>query len=421
MVPVQATPFKRLVMALIAIFGGGFIVNVVPAALLMSLHLTRIAGPGAAAAFSLVAGLGGVCAIIANPLAGRISDRTTARFGRCRTWILIGGVTGTLVLFTMTFTTQVWQVVLVWCVVQTLINFQFAAANAAVADQIPADRRGSVSGLVGMIGAIAPVIGLGLVTLATGRPAVQWGIVAFSGMAGVIIGFLLLRDPRHTRPEDAPPLNLRELARAYWLSPRRHPAFAWAWLVRFLVTCTYASSAYMAFLLLDRFRMNEAQVSKTVLGLTLTAILFISVMAGVGGYLSDRFRRQKPFVMGGSILAAVGLAVIAFAATIPVLYVGMGILGFGFGIFLATDFALCIRMLPNAEDIGKDFAVLGIAGTLPASFVPLLAPVLLWLGGFHAFYLTIAALGLIGGLVVRRIPEIGQEGDSRFAQITVEA
>ena len=74
-------------------------------------------------------------------------------------------------------------------------------------------------------------------------------------------------------------------------------------------------------------------------------------------------------------------------------------------------------MLPDAENIGKDFAVLGIAGSLPASVVPLMAAPLIALGGYQAFYLTIAVLGLLGGLAVRRIPEIGQEGDPRFARI----
>ena len=415
--PAPATPYRRLLTALVAIFGGGFIVNVVPATLLLTLHLSTIAGKGAASAFSVVAGLGGLCAIIANPLAGRISDRTTARFGRRRTWIFTGGVTGCLVLMTMMFTTQVWQVALVWCCVQILMNFEFAAANASVADQIPADKRGSASGLVGMIGAIAPVIGLGAVSLATHSPALQWIIVALAGMTGAIIGVLIMRDPKHVRPEDEAPLSLRELAKAYWLSPKKHPAFAWAWAVRFLVTCTYASAAYLALMLLDRFGMDKDEVSKSVVALTVVNILFVSVLCGIGGVLSDKFKRQKPFVMGGSLIAAAGLVVLAFAQALPMVYVGVGVLGIGFGIFLATDFALCIRMLPDAENIGKDFAVLGIAGSLPASVVPLMAAPLIALGGYQAFYLTIAVLGVLGGLAVRRIPEIGQEGDPRFARI----
>lgn len=417
--PNPATPYRRLMLALIASFGGGFIVNVVPVTLLLTLHLSSIAGKGATSAFSLVVGLAGFCGLIANPIAGRISDRTTAAMGRRRIWILLGGVTGGLVLWTMAFTTQVWQVALVWCIVQVLIQFQFASANAIVADQVPVDRRGSTSGAVGMIAAIAPVIGLGMVSAVSGSKGLQWTIVAVAGILGAVISVMLLKDPQHVRREGAPALNLKELAGSFWLSPRRHPAFAWAWVVRFLVTCAYASAAYLAFLLIERFGMTEAEVSKTVVGLTVTNIAFVATCCGLDGWLSDRLKRQKPFVIGGGIVAALGLAIMAFASTIPMVYLGVSVLGLGYGFFLATDFALCIRMLPDPENIGKDFAVLGIAGSLPASFVPLMAPLLLALGGYTALYLGIATLGLLGVLAVLRIPEIGHEGDPRWAQITV--
>ena len=109
---------------------------------------------------------------------------------------------------------------------------------------------------------------------------------------------------------------------------------------------------------------------------------------------------------------------LAFAATLPAVFAATGLIGVGYGMFLATDFALCLRVLPDAESVGKDFAVLNMASALPASFVPFIAPALLWLGGYTAFYLMLAALGLVGAIAVLRIPEIGQEGDPRFAPIT---
>jgi len=109
---------------------------------------------------------------------------------------------------------------------------------------------------------------------------------------------------------------------------------------------------------------------------------------------------------------------LAFASTLTMVFVATAVIGVGFGMFLATDFALCLRVLPDAESVGKDFAVLNIAGALPASFVPFMAPALLALGGYTAFYIALAVLGVLGALACLRIPEIGQEGDPRFAPIT---
>ena len=412
------TPFGRLVGALIASYGGAFITQVVPPSLLLTLHLTRIAGPGAAAAFSLVVGLGGFFALIANPLGGRLSDRTAARFGRRRTWILTGGLGAGLVMFAMIWTTQVWQVAVVWCIVQTLVNFQFAAGAAAVVDQIPADKRGSTSGAIGFIAAGAPVLGLGAVSAAAGNLPLQWSIVGATASVGAIVAVVLLRDPQHVPEGPAARLGLVDLLRSFWLSPRRHPAFGWAWLVRFLITCTFASATYNAFLLMERFKYTARDVGPVVLQLTLVAIVPVAVGCFLFGWLSDRFRRQKPFVMGGGLVSAGGLVLLAFAATLPAVFAATGLIGVGYGMFLATDFALCLRVLPDAESVGKDFAVLNMASALPASFVPFIAPALLWLGGYTALYLMLAALGLVGAIAVLRIPEIGQEGDPRFAPIT---
>ncbi len=416
--PATPTPFGRLVGALIASYGGAFITQVVPPNLLLTLHLSQIAGAGAAAAFSLVVGLGGFFALIANPLGGRLSDRTVARFGRRRSWILTGGLGAGLVMFAMIWTTQVWQVAVVWCLVQTLVNFQFAAGAAAVVDQIPAEKRGATSGAIGFMAAGAPVLGLGAVSAASGNLPLQWNIVGAAASVGAVLAVLLLRDPQHVPEGGVPRLGLAELLKSFWLDPRRHPAFGWAWLVRFLITCMAASATYNAFLLMDRFKFAARDVGPVVLQLTLVTIVPVAIGCFLFGWLSDRMRRQKPFVIGGGLVAAAGLLLLAFASSLPAVFVATGLIGVGYGMFLATDFALCLRVLPNAESVGKDFAVLNMASALPASFVPFIAPALLSLGGYSAFYIMLAVLGLLGAIACVRIPEIGQEGDPRFAPIT---
>ncbi|MDF2443996.1 MAG: hypothetical protein JWR01_2199 [Subtercola sp.] len=413
-----ATPYRRLVGGLVSAYAGALVVQAVPTNLLLATHLSSIAGPGATAAFGLVSGLGGLATIIANPLGGRLSDRTTARLGRRRTWILTGGLGASLTILAMIFTTAVWQVVVVWCIVQLLVTFQLAAAAAVAPDQLPAPRRGSVSGLIGLISALAPVVGLAAVTLAAGTPALQWMILAGMGIVAAIVSVLLLRDPQHGTRGARRPLDLRELASSYWVNPRRHPAFGWAWLVRFLLTCTVASIAFNTFLLIDRFHMDNAEVNGTVLGLSLLAIVVLGVTTAVSGVLSDRLRRQKPFLIGGGLVAAGGLVIMAFAPAVATVFLGVGVIGLGYGAVISTDFALCIRVLPDPEAVGKDFAVLNIASSLPGSIVPFAAPLLIGVGGFPAFYFTLALLAVIGALLVLRLPEIGREGDPRWALIT---
>lgn len=416
-----ATPFKRLMGSMATSYAGAFIVSVVPVTLLLTVHLSAIAGAATASAFSLVTGVAALIALIVQPLTGRLSDRTTARFGKRRTWILTGGLVGSLLLLGMIATTEVWQVVVVWTLVSIFTQVQFAATGALLAEQVPAKRRGSLSGVLGSMAIVGPVLGLAAVSLFTSMLWLQWIVVAGSGVLLVAISVSLLHDPQQQRAADEPRISLRDLVRSFWLSPRRHPAFGWAWAVRFLVTCTGASTAYNALLLIDRFHYTPAEVATPVLELTLTYGGLIVVFSTIGGVLSDKLQRQKPFVMVAGVIAAAALVLVALAPTVSALFLATAVLGVGAGIFLSVDLALSVRMLPDPENVGKDIGVLSLASTLPGSVVPFVAPLFLLVGGYTALYIGLAVFGIVGAVLVTRLPELGHEGDRRWALITSEA
>jgi hypothetical protein len=48
--------------------------------------------------------------------------------------------------------------------------------------------------------------------------------------------------------------------------------------------------------------------------------------------------------------------------------------GIAFGLYMAVDLALVVDVLPDANQAGKDLGVLNIAGALPSSIAPAVAP-----------------------------------------------
>jgi MFS family permease len=413
-----ATPFRRVMAVMAMSYAGAFIVSAVPTTLLLTTHLLAIAGPAAATAFSIVTGVAGLLALIAQPLTGRFSDRTKARFGKRRSWILTGGLASSLIVVGMMFTTQVWQVVVVWGLVTIFVNVQFAATGALLAEQVPAHRRGSMSGVLGSMAIVGPILGLGAVSLVPTMPWLQWVIVGGSGLILVIVAVSLLRDPQLPYAPAVNRLTLLELVKSYWLSPRKHPAFGWAWAVRFLVTCTGAALTYNALLLVNRFGYDKNTVGGPVLLLTLTYGVLLVIFSTVGGVISDKLQRQKPFVMLAGVIAAIALVMIGLAPTVGFLFISIAVLGVAAGVFLSVDLAMSVRMLPNPANIGKDIAVMALANTLPSSVVPFIAPAFLFFGGYTALYVGLAVFGIVGAILVTRLPELGREGDPRWALIT---
>jgi hypothetical protein len=60
--------------------------------------------------------------------------------------------------------------------------------------------------------------------------------------------------PRAARP----PFTWPGFARSFWLSPRRHPDFAWAWLARFAINLGNAMALlYLLYFLRDRIHYGR--------------------------------------------------------------------------------------------------------------------------------------------------------------------
>ena len=114
--------------------------------------------------------------------------------------------------------------------------------------------------------------------------------------------------------------------------------------------------------------------------------------------------KRKPFVIGSSgIIAAAGLTMAFFPVWAGAL-VGAGILGVGFGAYLAVDFALLTQVLPVAADRGKDMGIINVANSLPQVFAPALAFLAVtYFGGYLTLFITAAVIGLLGAVFVVKI------------------
>jgi MFS family permease len=194
--------------------------------------------------------------------------------------------------------------------------------------------------------------------------------------------------------------------RDFWVSPREHPDFAWAWLTRFLVqTGNALGLVYLYYFLQDRVGHDDPEGGVFVL--TVTYSLCSVLTAVLAGRWSDRLGRRKVFVSASGIGMAVATAALALFPVWPVVFVGAALLGLGFGVFIAVDYALMTEVLPDAADAGRDLGVINIAAALPQVLAPAVAaPVVASAGGYPALYLLAAVTGLVGAVLVGRIRSV---------------
>lgn len=374
-----------------------------PIQVLLPRQVQAVAPADKEAMLGWVTGLGALAAVVANPLAGALSDRTTGRRGRRHPWTLGGALLGAGALLLLSQQRTILGLALAWVLAQVCFNAMLAALTAAVPDRVPVAQRGAVSGWIGIPQVLGVVFGVALVTgVVTGTAA------GYAAVGLVAVAFALpfaLATPDDPLPaEHRPPL--RALLRGLWVDPRIHPDFGWAWLTRFLVQLGNAlGTLYLLYFLTDAVRLDDPETGLLQLILIYTGALVATTV--VAGVISDRTGRRKVFVIAAGLVMAVAALLLAAWPTWPVAVAAAAVLGAGYGVYVAVDAALITQVLPRAKDRAKDLGVINIANSAPQVLGPALAaPVVAWLGGYPALYALTAVVTVLGSALVVKIRSV---------------
>ncbi|ABY23900.1 permease transporter, MFS family [Renibacterium salmoninarum ATCC 33209] len=209
--------------------------------------------------FGIISGIAGVCALIAYPLTGALSDRTTSRFGRRRPWIAVGTLVFAIGLLLLSFQQSMVGVGIFWSI--SLIGFCIltAALTACISDQVPVNQRGFVSGWMSAPQAVGVIVGLVLVTALFVDT-----IAGYAAMAVLLVifvaPFLILMPDARLDKGILPPLTMRTLIEGFWISPRVYADFGWTLLSRILVNVGNAlGTSLLLFFLEFGLKMDDAQ------------------------------------------------------------------------------------------------------------------------------------------------------------------
>jgi MFS family permease len=374
-----------------------------PVQILLPQQISGLGVPGKETALGWVTGLGALVAIVVNPVAGALSDRSRPalgpRFsGRRHVWTLGGAAIAFASLVVLASAGSLAAVAVGWAGAQLGLNVMLASLTAAVPDRVPVAQRGFVSGWVGMPQALGLVLGAVLVTaVITGVRPGYW--VMAVGLVLLAVPFAVLT------PDD--PLAPGSTSRPSWrIGLRDNPDFAWAWGTRFLVQLGNAmGTLYLLYFLTDRVRLADPEGGLLIMILLYT--LGMVATAVIGGRLSDRSGRRKVFVVWSGVVIAVAALLLALWPTWPVALAGSVLLGAGYGVYLAVDNALITQVLPAATDRAKDLGVINIASAAPQVLGPAIAaPLVTHVGGYPTLYGVTAAVTLLGAVLVRRIRSV---------------
>ncbi|EWS80518.1 MFS transporter [Brachybacterium phenoliresistens] len=387
---------------------GLFVALLGPATVSIALKAQTLASSPAeqAAITALALSPGAIAAVIFNALGGRISDRTTSRFGRRRPWIIGGIVAMSLALLLIATATGPLTMGIGWFLAQACANMAFAAFLASVSDQLPSEQYGKTSGIIGIAQNVGIMVATWLAAFLESNMLLLFMVPAVLGAVLMAVYALMLPEP--VLKENRHPFNLRELISTFWTNPIRFPDFGLAWWGRFLIIlASYLFVVFRVQYMTDHLGLPTAEATKAVAtGVTIYTIvsMFASFFAG---WLSDRIGKRKVIVAGAILVFGIGTYMLLHADTVTAFYLCEAVMGLAYGAYVAVDLALVLDVLPDRENAGKDLGVFNMANALPQSLAGGLGGFLLARigGGTDFTALLVAALvsAVIGAVITMLI------------------
>jgi MFS family permease len=396
---------------------GMWMANQTPLQVMLALQLQDITPGHKIVALGVVTGVGAISAALATPVVGALSDRTAhgGRLGRLsgrrHRWTLAMAVLAGVCMVLLAEQHTVLGVAVAWFLFSAFQNGEYASLSAAIPDHVPVRQRATVAGWVGMPIALGLVLGTILVVDVLGQHLVSGYLTLAVLMVVLALPFVLFTPDHPLAPDHREPFSWRRVASSYWLSPRAHPDFGWAWLTRFLASLAIAmGTLYLLYFLRDAVHYARLFPGKTAAdGLLILILIYtacVVITSIVGGVISDRTGRRKMLVTVSGLLMAAAALLLTFVETWPAALGAAVLYGTGYGAYIAVDQALITQVLPEARDRARDLGIINIAIVCPGAIGALIAAPVVSLAGYPALFGATAVVAVGASIGVWRIKSV---------------
>jgi len=341
----------------------------------------------------LVVGISAIVLLPAGPIFGVLSDRSKFAWGRRRPFLLLGLGVFALSAFLIAVAPNVPLVLVGYVIAQLGGALVGAAMNPALAEHVPPVQRGKLGALSGVMASIAGVCATLVGSFFTSNLLLLFLLPIAVFAVGVVVWLLVIPDA--PAPDRFQAVGVGSSLRTLVFDPRKHPDFAWVWIGKLCIGVgTAFFTTYQLYFLLDRLGYTAQQAGQqlaVVGGLALLATVGFTIL---GGFLSDKLRRRKPFIYLAAGMIAAGMVTAAFAPDFVVYAIGGVLLAAGSGAFNSVDLALASDVLPDKAAGGKWMSIYQVSGSLATAVGPVLAPLLLAIGGGANY----TVLFIVGGV-----------------------
>jgi len=322
-----------------------------------------------------------ILAMIVQPIAGAISDRSGFGWGRRRPYILLGTIPAILILPGIGLAGGYITIFVIYCLLQVSGNMAHGPYQGFIPDLVPGGKRGLASGVktlfeIGGGVALLYPIALFMDSYSTGQGE-SWlwlslGILAIV-LLGTMVATVVTVKERPGAGGAQLPL-LPTLYKSFKIDVKANPDFVWFLVSRLLILMAFTTlQTFALYFLKDVVGVADPAVATAKFSIVAAAGMLALVYPA--GRLSDKIGR-RPIAISSGLLGALGIVLIfLFQHSYIVIMVCGGLVGISFGAFMSTNWALAIDLVPKGEE-ARYLGLTNIATAGGAALARLIGPLI---------------------------------------------
>lgn len=354
-----------------------------------------------------------VLAMITQPIAGAISDRSgwLGRYGRRRPWIALGTAIDLGLLALLAISRDFLLVALVYAAMQIASSFAEAALQALLPDRVPSSQRGRAAGYknAAQIAGFVAGVGLGGYFASRGQIALALAATGVALGASVLWTLVGVREQPVQRAQRRIIGGVDALRGSFHIDRHVAPGYGRLLGGRGLLMAGYfALQGFAQYFIADKLGLpNPAGVTALLMAVMGAAIFLLAVPTGV---LADRIGR-RPLNLLAALLGAGATVALLFVTNVWQLVIAGGLVGASAGIFMSANWAWAADLAPPAE-AGRYLGLSNVATAGASALSRLIAGPIIDGGnalragvGYDLLFLMLALAMFGGALLLAGVPE----------------
>lgn len=319
-------------------------------------------------------------AMVVQPIAGAISDRSGFRWGRRRPFILLGIMFLIMLLPGVGLAGSYAAILVVYCLMQVSNNTAQGPYQGFIPDLVPEGKRGRASGIKTLLEIVGGAVSVLLISVFMDRYSAGegslwlWLSLAIPGAVLLVVMVATLLTVKEQPGTGKPGLSiLSTVYNTFRIDLRANRVFIWFLVSRTLIFMAFSTIQQFALYFLKDV-IGVANPAEAAASFSVVAVIGMLIVVYPAGYLSDRIGR-KPIGIISGLLMALSIALIIFAQEYVYVLIAAGGIGVAVGAFTSTNWALAIDLVAEGEE-ARYLGLANMATAGGAALARLIGPVI---------------------------------------------